>query len=113
MVLAAAATEASFLEMSPTVESPPRRDGPNRPPKAALAEESLQRVTTTGEHAIDAAAAVAPSELDPWRLTVTPPPRSDGVATMLVALGRAGVVVFHAEPASDSGAYALTLAPGL
>jgi hypothetical protein len=41
---------------------------------------------------------------------VAPPPRPDGVASMLVALGAAGIAVRKMEPRTDdSGIYLLTV----
>ena len=43
-------------------------------------------------------------------ILVAPPRRPDGVATMLVALGAAGIGVCRMEPrAGDSGVYLLTV----
>jgi len=51
------------------------------------------------------------TEIVNCQITVSPPRRSDGVASMLVALGDAGMGVSQARPrADDGGMYILTVA---
>ncbi len=45
-----------------------------------------------------------------WTISVSPPPRASGIASMLVALGGARIAVTHVEPApDDTGVYVLQL----